>query len=378
MIESPQLIRQRRLLLKAPLLAVPLITLLAWTAGVGKGSSTQKTVTPVGVNTQLPGPQLPKNRWMDKMGFYEKADQDSQRVESHKNEDRIAMAPPARRDSSEIKVYQSLDRLQAALHAARKQPLPYGQLSPSAQYAQSSQPPQYTYPIQSAQPPQYAHPPQYPAPPPSSAFAPAQVPKPPPDSEMLSINSALDKMVLLQQAAKDSALARKSPRQPSARYEEPPPKDPWADTSEILEVSSETDGVLTSGVTIALRLQEEATLRGVVIPRNTLIYGTVALENERLHIRVRSIRCGRMICPVSLEGYDLDGQPGIYVPGSMSRDVSKESADEALEGLDPGTVDPSVGAQATSAGIRAVKSLLSKKVRQVRVFVRPGYHLLLK
>ena len=85
-----------------------------------------------------------------------------------------------------------------------------------------------------------------------------------------------------------------------------------------------------------------------------------------------------MIYPISLEAYDLDGQPGIFVPGSLTRDVSKASTEEALEQVDPAIVDPSLGAQAANAGIRAAKSLLTGKVRQVRVMVRPGYQLLLK
>jgi hypothetical protein len=79
-----------------------------------------------------------------------------------------------------------------------------------------------------------------------------------------------------------------------------------------------------------------------------------------------------------MEAYDLDGQPGIYVPGSIDRDVSKASADEALGTLGVTSLDPSLGAQAAGAGIQAVKTLLTRKVRQVRVVVREGYQLLLK
>jgi hypothetical protein len=42
------------------------------------------------------------------------------------------------------------------------------------------------------------------------------------------------------------------------------------------------------------------------------------------------------------------------------------------------TMDPSLKAQATSAGIGAAKSLLSKKVKQVKVMVKAGYKVLLK
>ena len=74
----------------------------------------------------------------------------------------------------------------------------------------------------------------------------------------------------------------------------------------------------------------------------------------------------------------MDGLIGIHIPGSINRDVSKESANEAITGVGMTTLDPSLAAQATSAGIQAAKSLLSKKVKLVKVTVKAGYSVLLK
>jgi hypothetical protein len=82
--------------------------------------------------------------------------------------------------------------------------------------------------------------------------------------------------------------------------------------------------------------------------------------------------------PVQLEAYDLDGIRGIYIPGAVTRDVAKGSAEEAAQMLQLSTLDPSLKAQATSAGIGAVKSLLSKKIKRVRVVVKAGYRVLLR
>jgi len=41
-------------------------------------------------------------------------------------------------------------------------------------------------------------------------------------------------------------------------------------------------------------------------------------------------------------------------------------------------MDPSFKAQAAATGINAAKSLLSKKVKQVKVIVKAGYRLMLK
>jgi hypothetical protein len=108
------------------------------------------------------------------------------------------------------------------------------------------------------------------------------------------------------------------------------------------------------------------------------LYGVASLSGERLTVHVSSIRVGQAIVPVSLDVYDLDGLAGIRVPGAISRDVSKASADEALSGLGLASLDPSLGAQAASAGFQFAKSLASRKVRLVRVTVPAGYRVLLK
>jgi len=70
--------------------------------------------------------------------------------------------------------------------------------------------------------------------------------------------------------------------------------------------------------------------------------------------------------------------PGIYIPGAISRDVAKQSADNSLQLMELGTMDPSLKAQAAAAGISTAKSLLSKKVKLVKVMVKAGYKVLLK
>ncbi len=97
-----------------------------------------------------------------------------------------------------------------------------------------------------------------------------------------------------------------------------------------------------------------------------------------MKISIASIHYRDNILPVSLEVYDLDGLAGIYVPGSVSRDVAKQSTDQAVNSIGMTTLDPSLAAQATSAGIQAAKTLVSKKVKLVKIAVKAGYRVLLK
>lgn len=190
-----------------------------------------------------------------------------------------------------------------------------------------------------------------------------QVAPMPPDPEMTRYSEMLDKIIAIQHPRSDSVGGR--PLNVS-------------DTAAATPVVTEGSGTLTTGESIALRLEGDMKCRNWTVPSGTRLYGTVSLENERLHIRVRSVLTNEHIVPVNMEAYDLDGQPGIYVPGSLDRDASKASADQAINSLALTSLDPSVGAQAAGMGLQAVKSLLSRKVRQVRVTVREGYQLFIR
>jgi len=74
----------------------------------------------------------------------------------------------------------------------------------------------------------------------------------------------------------------------------------------------------------------------------------------------------------------MDGMNGIYIPGAITRDVAKQSADRTIQDIGLTSVDPSLGAQAASAGIEAARDLISKKVKLVKVTVKSGYQVLLR
>ena len=135
---------------------------------------------------------------------------------------------------------------------------------------------------------------------------------------------------------------------------------------------------VVSGSVIKLRLLNDVYINGTFLPKDLFIFGRASLDNERLKIMVGSIRYANNIFPVSLDTYDLDGMEGIYIPGSINRDVSKQSADQAFGSVGLTALDPSIGVQAASAGIQAAKTLLSRKVKLVQVSLKAGYKVLLK
>jgi conjugative transposon TraM protein len=135
---------------------------------------------------------------------------------------------------------------------------------------------------------------------------------------------------------------------------------------------------LVSGSTVKLRLTEDVTIAGIALQKDHFIFGTCEINAERLQIKVSSIRSANLLIPVALSVFDLDGLQGIYVPGAISRDAAKQGSADALQSMQLMSLNPTLGAQATAAGIEAAKGFMAKKVRLIRVTVKAGYQLLLK
>ncbi len=138
------------------------------------------------------------------------------------------------------------------------------------------------------------------------------------------------------------------------------------------------DQTLVSGAVVKLRLVDGIYVNGRMIPKGSFVYGTCGLNNERLIIKIASIRYLNNILPVALSVYDLDGMEGLYVPGSIGRDAAKNGVGDAVQSVQLMSMDQSVGTQAAGVGIEAAKGLFGHKVKQIKVKIKAGYEVLLK
>jgi conjugative transposon TraM protein len=151
-----------------------------------------------------------------------------------------------------------------------------------------------------------------------------------------------------------------------------------SDDQNAIEAVVHENQVLVNGAVVKLRLVNDIYVSGILIPKGNFVFGTTSLNAERLEVEINTIRYNQSLYPVKLEVYDIDGLPCIYIPGAITRDVAKQSVDNSLQMMELATLDPSLKAQATAAGISAAKSLISRKVKQVKVMVKAGYKVLLR
>lgn len=146
------------------------------------------------------------------------------------------------------------------------------------------------------------------------------------------------------------------------------------------------DQTIVDGATVKMRLLNDITVNGYLVPKNTFVYGIATLNSERLNLNITSVKYKNDILPVDLKVYDNDGIEGVSVPGSEARDAGKAALAQSAQGVGSGnysvSVAQSVGQQMTmeaaNAGLSAVKSLATKKARQIKVFVKANYRVYLK
>lgn len=398
--------RQRRFLMLAPLLVLPFVTLFFWAVGGGKpdkkvsAASQQK-----GFNLHLPEAHLKSDKGVDKMAYYNQAavdtikgigaqnppfsgvpDSGMSAWHANSRQQPFTGVSPAYRDPNEAKVYQKLDELNRALNKAggetaiRQMPAPVQTVPSGDAEIGSADINRLEKMMQAMQ---------------NSGDS---------DQAMSQLNALMDKILLAQHPERAKDTARVQKREASLPVAKAAPgflgnifgsdtnraamshgflglstaKTQPQSQQNAFRAEIPSGQTLVSGATVKLQLDEDIMIGGAMVPRGNFVYGLASLNNERLNIIIHSIRTGNDIFPVTLEAFDEDGLAGLYIPGAIIRDVAKQSADESINGVGVTTLDPSLAAQATSAGVQMAKSLFSKKIRLVRVSVPAGYRVWLK
>ena len=143
-----------------------------------------------------------------------------------------------------------------------------------------------------------------------------------------------------------------------------------------------TRQTVTDGQTVRFRLLEPMLVSGKEIPRNTSVVGVAKIQGERLNVLISSLEYHGNIIPVELAVYDMDGQAGIFIPGSMERSAAKEIV--AGMGTSAGSsmnFSTDAGAQlAADLGkglIQGTSQYFAKKMRTVKVHLKAGYRVFL-
>ncbi|RLJ30717.1 uncharacterized protein DUF3714 [Chryseobacterium sp. 7] len=143
---------------------------------------------------------------------------------------------------------------------------------------------------------------------------------------------------------------------------------------------------------IPIRIKEDMRLTnlpgGLVIPKNSIVYGRISLGEDRININIESYKKDNVLYLLSFRVYDYDGREGIHVNNhswlKIPSTVSKDIFDYALErGTNAGSSILGGGAN-TGVDLKEAKNMailsagkeISKEVfEKRRVFLPKKYQL---
>ena len=433
---SQQALRKRKFFLVLPLLVLPFTTLLFWALGGGKAGDVQAGQSAAGgrLNMQLPDAYLKDDKSLTKLSYYEKAASDSQKLEEQLKNDPYYIGHEkkategirqnsdtglfsmkykqtistinkglntspynaASTDPNEAKVYQKLAELNKAMNGATLQSNRTKEPSIISHGNQSS--------VNSTDIDRL-----------EGMMIMTKNSDKDEDPEIKQLSGMMDKILDIQHPERIKEQTKQTTNVSKGQVFAVNPNKNGDYTSLLLSKTSgfvkdtfrsndfsgggfyslvddldnnaeqanaiqaiiHETGTVVDGATIKLRLQTDIVVNGTAIPKGSFVFGTASLNGERLNIKISSLRYKASLFPVQLSVFDLDGMEGVFVPGAITRDVAKNSADRAIQGIGMTTLDPSIAAQATSAGIEAAKTLLSRKAKLIKVTLKAGYQVLL-
>ena len=416
MKEVEALEKKKKFLLVLPIICIPFLVLMFWLMDGGTGTTVNAAENP-GLNANLPNSGSDTTNNSSKLAYYDEAEKDSlswlELVRSDPNykladrefEDSLnsyglntSLNLNSGRKSNEDKILERLEHLNNELNKPVESRDEYSYSTPiySGKYNTAHSAQQDVERLEQMM---------------KRMSAPAEE-----DQEMKQLNEVMDKILDIQhpgrvqersdnyaekrngqvfavkpkkQKLNVSLIDNKSAMDYADEFNAAPPKRAngffGLDNSveeeieeNVIEAVVHEDQTITSGSVIKFRLSRDIQVNGALIPKGEFVNGVASLRGERLEVDIESIRFGNSIFPVKLSVFDTDGMSGIFIPGTITRDVVKQNSDQTIQSMNLLGFDRSLGAQAASAGIELGKNLFSKKIRLVKVNLKAGYKVFFK
>lgn len=332
------------MLLLLPILILPFLALAFYAMDGGKGNRNLNQLAERGINTELPDATFKKDEPVNKMEFYLQNDRDNANADENDIEnvaDRLGFQDE---DPQTKQINEKLE----ALNREIAKPTETRSYSSNSNFTKSSSTSMKNDVDR------------------LEALMKVMQDNKAEDPEMAQLSSMMDKIIsiqnpqLVQERLKDQQLNNDD------------------NAFKAIPAVIEGDQKVAQGGVVKLRLLDTIQLKGIVIPKNQLLFGSCNITNQRLLLNIKNIRLGNAIIPVDLSVFSLDGMIGINAPDAELSEAAGDGLNDALQGVQILSMDQSLGVQAAGAGIDAAKSLLGRKVKRIRVKLKAGQQLLLR
>lgn len=141
---------------------------------------------------------------------------------------------------------------------------------------------------------------------------------------------------------------------------------------------------LTANSQVKLRLLDPMEVNGVVIPKNSFVYGKVSFSGGRVQINIDNVNYQDNVLPFRGEIFDQDGSKGIYVPDNAISDATQQASGNTVSGAQTRVSTQRTGSLVQSgingvnSGINAVKNAVQKKATENKVSISANYKVTIR
>ncbi len=355
-----QLEKRKKFLLVLPLLILPVLALLFWKLGGGKGDAAQQSAGQQGINTELPSAQFKGEKPQNKLNLYDQATKDSIRANQNNTGGLFAVLKKDRADLGQNSAVNGQSAAASAEQINKK----------LAQIRQQISVPVSTQPAY------------------QSSYSPPMLP---------AVNAAeVDRLEKLMQSMKSGGgntndpqiqqldgmitkiLQIQHPELVNQQIKQQEAKAKPDSAFKAIPAIIDGNQKVAPGGVVKLRLSDTLHIKNMVIPKGQLLFGACTVTNQRLLLDIKNIRLGTAIIPVNLTVFSLDGLAGIAAPEAELGEAAGNGTSQALDNMEFMGMDETLGAQAATAGISAAKGLIGKKARKIRVKLKGNTPVLLR
>lgn len=143
------------------------------------------------------------------------------------------------------------------------------------------------------------------------------------------------------------------------------PKAGIANTDSEILVEVDGNQIVKTNHRLRMRLTKEALINGMIVPKNTTVFGFISFKPNRAMIEIENINQ----IPVKLKAFDLqDGSEGIYVENNFRAEATQEVVDDIVGDINIAGVPQ----------VSGIQKVFRKNQRSVKVTVTNNYKLILK
>lgn len=153
-----------------------------------------------------------------------------------------------------------------------------------------------------------------------------------------------------------------------------------------LKVVVDKSVTVKNGEFVNLRLIERSRIGNTILPANTVVVARGNIQGNRMKLVVSSIEYKDKIFSTNLTAFDLDGQEGVFIPGSDElnavQEIGANMVGTVAEGGSNFTVNQQsakdqIAVEGTKGLMRGISRLLQKKIQQVKIHLKSNHKLYL-